>query len=267
MTSGSTQPTLALRAFDSVDALADALFKKMKATDACRYEFGAAFRGMRARAASVDLALGALAQPDLVGHAQTLVPTAPAAQVLVDTYVAQVLFGIWSTFECMVFGINALGCAVDPTDFHSVETTASLKKVDPNNVFGGGAGRPARPGYAMHFPKWNGVFDANKAVLARLNDCHNISKHRHAAAAGGTVHPGFIEKLKPSIGEGPAMIAAMARATWIEILLESELGVALPERSPSATTGVLLDELVAEYRRVVREAGEALIIDLTALTK
>ena len=184
----------------------------------------------------------------------------PTAQFLVDAHVSSFLFGAWSTIECLVYAANALGYAVAPDDFLSVDDAKQLRRISPLDLYG----RDRRPGYERHLANFTHAMVSHERVLNRLSDLHSVSKHRRAVAAGGTMDTRLQSALEPLLGE-MAIAYALERATWADILLDSAPKQPLVELDPTREP-VRLATVESDYREVLHACAVGLHADVVGAT-
>lgn len=91
-----------------------------------------------------------------------------------------------SSLECLVFALNAIGYAKDPSAFCDITDPKALRQIGPQNILGTDKLNP-RAGYAKHLPRVTALWGNSEPILARIFECYDVSKHRSAVAQGGTV--------------------------------------------------------------------------------
>ena len=106
-----------------------------------------------------------------------------------ESHAGLIFFAMDSTIECLVFALNAIGFAKSKSDFCDITDPMALRQISPKNILGGSSSdkQNPRPGYQRHFPRLVAHFKANEALLARIFEYHDVSKHRSAISAGGGV--------------------------------------------------------------------------------
>jgi hypothetical protein len=94
---------------------------------------------------------------------------------LLDSFLSSIFFHMDSAFECLVFAINAIGNPLDSEKFYKVNSASELRKVNPSNVI---TSNRAYEGYSHVFPKFQKYCLIKKEFINKLNDYHDVSKHR-----------------------------------------------------------------------------------------
>ena len=169
----------------------------------------------------------------------------------VEQHLADILFNIDSAMECLVFGLNALGFAIKPTEFLDVTDRRNLRKVNPGNI----AGPNSLSGYGHIFVGLKKHWVANEQLIDFLVEQHDVSKHRSVAFKGGKMRddppPGYFDSL--GIPDDPidrALCRPMA-----EIILLPDPKMPAVERKPTHPSDhVLLEELVPKFQNFFNEA-------------
>lgn len=117
---------------------------------------------------------------------------------LIEYNLASFFFNADSALECFVYALNALGYAGEPALFFDITKASKLKKVAPWNIVGDKSNKPL-PGYKKYFPLVQQEWSQNEALLKKILDLHDVSKHRRTIYIGGMgrldAPPGFFEGL------------------------------------------------------------------------
>jgi hypothetical protein len=96
-----------------------------------------------------------------------------------ERHLAGALFCMDSALECLVFALNALGHAVEPSAFRDVSSRRGLSKVSARDVLGHANENPLT-GYAKYFPSFQGRWLRASELIELVCDNHDVSKHRQA---------------------------------------------------------------------------------------
>jgi hypothetical protein len=111
---------------------------------------------------------------------------------------ASFFFNADSALECLVYALNALGYAADAALFCDITNHLGLKKIAPRNIVGDKGNKPLA-GYKKYFPNVLHEWTLNEALLRKIMDLHDVSKHRRTIFIGGMLRsdtpPGFFEEM------------------------------------------------------------------------
>ena len=123
----------------------------------------------------------------------------PVPQLQLCEYnLASFFFNAASALECLVYALNALGYAADPALFCDITKASKLKKIAPRNIVGDNRNKPLA-GYKKYFPLVQREWTRSEALLKKIVDLHEVSKHRTTIYTGGMARsdppPGFFERL------------------------------------------------------------------------
>jgi hypothetical protein len=223
------------------------------------------------RHALAELSLAAIAAPphgNLVDAVRHLMPDPPMAPVLIEAYASGFLFGAASTFDTAAFAVNALGFAIAPSEFFSLDTEKNGLRDICAAAIAEKSSAKTRPGFANHFPRFRERLIADWAVVDRLLDHHGASKHRTATMAGWA-----------SVQNVPFGDVVAAQRDLLEggargVRLRAEPRLPLKDRKPhpllrpgaiGSPRSESLDELAAAWRAALRALGMALQDDVVAL--
>lgn len=274
----SDNQNVVLEALADVEARAAPILTRPTASPSCGYYFTSAVQGLRARHVLAEIALSAArggVDGDIVRLTKHLHADPPIAHVLVEAYVGAFLFGAWSTIETLVFATNAIGVALDPTGFDSLETTTSLRRVAPSRVT-----KEHAAAYQRWLPRFTAAFASRLQLVNDLREHHNASKHRHATFGGGRMAMGAalatgINRAR-AVGDEQSAVNLLERgfrnSGVLEVRVLKEPHIARAERSghalpPGVTipTGAILGEPTVPLEPIVDGWREALAAMLGAL--
>ena len=123
----------------------------------------------------------------------------PVPQIMLIEYnLASFFFNADSALECLVYALNALGYAAEPALFCDITKASKLKNISPRNIVGGKRKKPLA-GYKRYFPLVQNEWTRNEALLRKIVNLHDVSKHRRTIYQGGVVRQdapaGFFEGL------------------------------------------------------------------------
>ncbi len=147
-----------------------------------------------------------------------------------ERHLAGALFCMDSALECLVFALNAIGNAVEPSAFRDITSRKELSRVSPRNVVGGNNEQPLL-GYAKYFPTVQAEWARSANTISLVCDNHDVSKHRQATFWGGTLRDDPPDALRAAIEADDKLIIFSPMA---EVLLP---------RDPKAPLGDLPKEL------------------------
>lgn len=261
-----------LAGFHDLEDVARPLFAQPGVSTSAGFYFASGLAGLRARHALAELALGAAAggpSGDTVALAAAILPNPPIAPVLIEAYASAFLFGAWSCVETAVFAANALGAAVAPSEFASVDNTKALGRVDIAAVRDP---KRRKGAYECYFPRFTREL-LTQSVVRELEDHHNASKHREATVGGWT------GAMRGGLDVGESMQTGLLRSGASEIRLRAQPKTARAERSPPTLppgvflpSGVILPEptvsmtpIVTAWRELLAALGSGLRADVDGL--
>lgn len=173
-----------------------------------------------------------------------------------------------SAFECLTFALNALGWAVLPSDFRNVTDAKALRRISPLDIIGEPSRVPPlapEPGYAKIFPRLQALWKSRAAVITKVRDLHDVSKHRRTIFVGGQARSdppdGFYEALgMPDEASRRAPLWPMA-----EIILKHDPKAPATGRTPKAVEPrELLEDLAPSFAALVNASGTAVLEDAQA---
>jgi len=184
-----------------------------------------------------------------------------------EYHLASIFFNMDSAIECFTFALNALGCIVAPADFRDVTHARKLRKICPYDIIGNAhlARQPViQPlvGYSKIFPKLQEYWLQHTALIEKIKEQHDVSKHRKTIYNAGETQldpsTGFYENM--GIPNDP-MIRALYRP-MAEIILEKDPKQPNITRTPQTLSDqVLLEDLSMEFLEFVNETGRTTLAD------
>jgi len=106
---------------------------------------------------------------------------------LAEYHLSSIFFNMDSSIECMVFGLNALGYAVNSSEFLDITSEKKLREIGPKNILGGrrDSSKGIISGYNKYFPSLKNHFEENRELIFAIQNQHDISKHRSIIFPGG----------------------------------------------------------------------------------
>lgn len=187
----------------------------------------------------------------------------PQARILADAeyHLSSIFFNMDSALECLTFGINALGNAVDPTLFRNVTDAKALQAVNPADIFGRSRVAPLS-GYTKYFPQLQTLWKNRLPLIEEIRDQHDVSKHRQVIFIGGQSRSdppvGFYEAL--GIQDDPR--ATFPFQPMAEIILKPDPKAPRGTRTPRSSSGQrLLEELATEFVELLNESAKLACAD------
>ena len=191
----------------------------------------------------------------------------PRVRIPTDTeyQLTTILFQMDSAFECLTFALNALGWAACPSGFHDVSDARTLRQVAPRDILGDPIRippvLPIKTGYAEVFPRLQAIWQREAALIARIRDLHDVSKHRRTVFVGGKLRSdppnGFYEALGLDEDAQRTVLSPMA-----EIILDHDPKAPSVQRtSTTREQQELLEALVPSFTSVINESATAALSD------
>lgn len=155
------------------------------AQDGWRIMFGDGIRGFAARLTTVMESHRLLDEPFSV-PLETFSPEQWAVES--DRRIGEIFFGMDSALECLVFALNSIGYLKSPSDFCDIKTVEGLKQVKPDNIVSRMPQDKKNPrsGYAKFFPRVVACWNANRSLIDRIMEYHDVSKHRSCIISSST---------------------------------------------------------------------------------
>ena len=201
------------------------------------------FLSFRGGLIAVRLRVHAVRKHYLEVHSWT---TEPRALADAEYHLASIFFNMDSALECLVFALNALGNAVEPSLFRDVTDAKSLRAVSPTDVCS--QTKVPLPGYIKYFPKFQKLWLTRLSLIDEIREQHDVSKHRETIFEGGQVQtdppPGFYEVL--GIAGDP--MAQMRFQPMAEIILRPDPKAPnIARGTGSPTPNRLLEDLAIEF--------------------
>ncbi len=180
-----------------------------------------------------------------------------------EYHLSIILFGMQSTFECMVYMLNALGFGVSPSEFFDVSSKDELRSIaprlllDPHNT----CGKSLAKSYDRWFPSFLEHWEKNQHFIAVVQENHDVSKHRGRIFIGGELRKdpptGFWESL--AITEDDPRRQVLAPFT--ELLLAPQSKIPRLQRSSRLEDAVRLECLFPWFLKFVEESGLRILAD------
>lgn len=184
----------------------------------------------------------------------------PRPQLLETEYhLSTIFFNMDSALECLVFGINALGYAVDPSLFRDVTDWKALRAIKPSDIYG--AQKSPLPGYSKYFPSLQKLWQTQLSLIDEICDLHDVSKHRQTIFVGGKARTdppsGFFEAF--GIPNDPVTRGAVQ--PMAEIFLKRDPKAPnIARKAPDGTTR-LLEHLALEFATLINDSSRAILAD------
>lgn len=180
-----------------------------------------------------------------------------------EYHLSSLFFNMDSTLECLVFGINALGNAIEPALFRDVTDSKSLRDVSPTDVCS--EFKPPLAGYTKYFSRFQSLWQKRITLIDEIREQHDVSKHREIIFVGGKARsdapPGFFEALE--IKDDPA--ARMLFQPMAEIFLKRDPKAPNVARKLTAVDhGRLLEDLATEFVDLINETSRLVLQDAKA---
>lgn len=106
----------------------------------------------------------------------------PKEQIKIEYHLGSLFFNMDSAIECLIFALNSLGFAVEPSSFIDIANENAIKGIKPVNIMGK---KNQIPGYDEYFPHTKEYMLEHKDLLEIIIEQHDVSKHRQAIFQGG----------------------------------------------------------------------------------
>lgn len=189
---------------------------------------------------------------------------------MTEYHLSTILFHMDSTLECMVFALNALGYAIDSTQFRDVTKASELRRIFPSNIIG----KPpdyadgVLAGYTSYFPSLSTYWRQNRELILMTSNQHDVSKHRSATFEGGRRRDdppaGFFHQL----GIENDRAKQICISPFAEILLVSEPKIPWRQRKPVAYRETnKLEDVVPIFCEFMNESGIKALGDVSNTIK
>ena len=185
-----------------------------------------------------------------------------------EYHLASIFFHMDSALECLTYALNALGWIVRPAAFRNVTDAKELMRIGPRDILGDATKTPPRSplaGYQAVFPTLQGLWQRSAQLISRVQELHDVSKHRRTIFVGGKCRTdpplGFYEAL--GVPEEPNLRAVL----WpmAEIILKRDPKLPRVQRTPPpAQQQEILEDLVPTFATFVKNSGEAALADAQA---
>lgn len=170
-----------------------------------------------------------------------------------EHHIATMLFCMDSALECLVFSLNALGQAVDATQFRDIRDEADLRRVSPRDVTGPGKDCPLS-GYSTFFPRFQRHLLAAGDLLQIIVDNHDVSKHRQHSFSGGTLRndppPGYFEGLGLDAEDSRRLLVT----PYSEILIGKQPKLPMELRPKDLAAWTRLETIIKDFSAFIQEA-------------
>jgi len=163
-----------------------------------------------------------------------------------EYHLAAVMFSMDSAVESFVFGLNALGYAVEPSGFRDIKSPGALRRIGPGDVTRPGSDRP-QPGYAKLFPTLQQHFLKSEPLLKIVFDNHNLSKHRLYGLTGASVRNDAPAGYWASMGLDPSNPITVLVAPMSSILIPLEPLVPLDARPGDLSSFTDLATVIRDF--------------------
>lgn len=178
-----------------------------------------------------------------------------------EYHLASLFFQLDSAIECLVFAMNAIGCAVQGDGFHDINDEKCLRRISPSNILGGAQRHPGKlKGYSTIFPRTTALWVSHVNILNIIFEQHDVSKHRHIIYLGGSSRndppSGFWDSL--GIPEECRPEFAPVR----EVILGKNLKQPVMNWGNNAEQFVYLEEVVVDFFKFINLTGEAILNDV-----
>jgi hypothetical protein len=185
----------------------------------------------------------------------------PFRQTMTDAeyHLANTLFNMDSSLECLVFALNALGTSQNVAHFFDITNKETLKKITSSNVIG----KASLRGYDTYFPQFKACWSRNTTLINAIIEYHDVIKHRHALAGAGQLRsdppPGLLDGIEEN--------HRFTFPPFEEIILGPDTKKPLDQRytnwqnEPYAT----LEQVMAGFKPLIEESLELVLNDIKFL--
>lgn len=167
-----------------------------------------------------------------------------------ERHVAVMLFAMDSAFECLVFGLNALGQAKSPDTFRTVNSERALRQISPRDLIGE---KPLQ-GWTLLFPRFQRHCRSNEKLITLVVENHDVTKHRQGGFRGGTLRSDPPEGFFEELGIGVDHFLRDQIAPMASVLIPLRPKLPQDEMPNELTEWTKLEEVMAEYRLFLSEA-------------
>lgn len=192
-----------------------------------------------------------------------------------EFHTSSLLFNMDSAMECLVYSVNALGCAIEPALFQDVSDEKKLRKVAPWNVIES-SNKVATGGHCKYFPSFTKYWKEKKSLIDNICEQHDVSKHRSTIFKGGRQRSDAPENFFHKMGNPRSSHAEYFFSPWENIHLRQS-----PKRTPSRLTTELnegpvrLEELCENFvefintscQKLLEDSGGSIKLQYTSLLK
>ena len=156
--------------------------------------------------------------------------------------------------------MNALGNAIDPSDFKDITDRKSLRAIAPVNVTGD-LKRPPLVGYQKFFPNVQALWVDKQPLIELIMEQHDVTKHRFASLLDGKYRTdppeGFFESLNVD------QRSRFEFSPMEEILLEMEPKKPLDQRTGSKAyeDAIKLESIAPDFVELLNASCKLLFED------
>lgn len=185
---------------------------------------------------------------------------------LAEYHLSSIFFNMDSSIECLVFGLNALGYAVNSSEFLDITSDKKLREIGPKNILGErrDSSKGIILGYDKYFPSLKNHFEENRDLIFTIQNHHNVSKHRSIIFQGGRQRTDPPQYLIDLLGIKNDMNKIILKAPWAEINLRRQPKT-LPEQHLQGNKEVDIDNLedIAErFCKFINKCGDKTFEDV-----
>jgi hypothetical protein len=174
-----------------------------------------------------------------------------------EHHIAVMLFCMDSAIECMVYSLNALGQALLPAEFRSVQDKKALRRLSPTDVIG----NSPTPGWSRVFPSFQQHLVASSSLITLIMNNHDTSKHRQQGFYGGKhrldAPPGYFDARGLSATDQNRFVMSPMES----VLIPKDPKIPIEERPPDLSEWTTLESLIAEFMPFINEALQCGLLD------
>ena len=168
-----------------------------------------------------------------------------------EYHLSTTLFNMDSAIECMVFMLNALGYAANPSQFRDVASPEELRRISPWNILLD----DKVSGYAKYFPSLKDYWLENRDLICKIVEEHDVSKHRSAIFEGGMhrLDPPYNFFAELGISDSGRQIAI---SPFAEIILPSQPKTPWRQREHTEYKDIVnLEDVTETFRTFISVSG------------
>jgi hypothetical protein len=164
-----------------------------------------------------------------------------------------------SALECCTFALNAVGGAIKPGEFRSIEDPKALRQISPADIMGA-----TLPGYLTVVPSVVDLWKSKAELVQIIRDNHDVSKHRTSSFTGGQYRndppPGFFE----AVGVEGDTSAQWMYTPMAETILFRDPKKPRPKgHSTPLEECTYLEQVAPEFAELIHETGVRALMDLS----